>query len=543
MSISPEWSFLLNGIAISSTISPDGRYIAIAYVPAEELSYNSPEKMSTKLLLMTNSGEIVWKKVISGLVSSLSFSKEGGLIGAISGKISNGKVSLTMYIFNLSGSQLLCKEIGEVSPQKGLTSSGSPYLGIWRISHQEHLAPLPLGSYSLLWRFYWPNVGYSSKLYLSGKEKIVIFPIGKYVYEYSLSGSLIRKIEVPGDISDVAFSPSGSYLAVTMYTGTYSGGGFALYSLPSLSEVFLKKLSFSPLAVSSCANSIVVAGVKKESDQYVVEASSYDYSGKLLWTFSSEGISSSLSTVLFSLQSSENGSYSMISISSFSPSSPATIKNSYQQIWILNSTGSVIWHSKGHGNLVYGTLAKNGEFFALENLTSSGGMKICLLDMKANIRWSFETVGSTVGPLGTSLQIAPDSSYLISLVSWASQISLNGSKGIWGVTAIYFFSNLAKLSVQSYPRATVYINGVKKGESPLTLYLPPGTYKITLKKPGYYSSSQNVTLGPLEYKVISVRLWNVIYPMDYVAIGAMVTLAVIGGIAAWHYEKKRHRKL
>ncbi len=542
-SISPEWSFLLNGIALSATVSPNSKCVAIAYVPAEELSYSSLEKMNSKLLLMNVSGKVLWEKSVKGLVSSLTFSKEGNLIGVISGEYSKGTVTLFLTVYSLSGSLLFSEKIGSVTPAKGLGSYGSPYLGIWRISHEKELVPLPLGPYSALWRFYRPSVGYLSKLYVLEKQKVILFPIGEYLYEYSLSGKKLGEVKVPGEISGVTVSPEENYLGISVMNGNYSAGYLMLYSLPSLSLKLSKKLSFSPLGISSCNDRIVVAGVKRSGGEYSVEAIAYYYSGSEIWSFSSPGITSALSTVVFSLQSSENGSYSMISISSFSPSSPATLSNSYQQIWILNSEGKAIWHSSGHGTLVYGTLAKSGEFFALENLTPSGGMKISLLDMTAKIRWSFETVGSTLGPLGTCLQIAPDASYLISVVSWASQISTNGSKGIWGVTAIYFFSNLAKLSVQSYPRATVYINGVKKGESPITLYLPPGTYKVTLVRKGYYTVTQNVTLGPLEYKVISVRLWNVIYPMDYVAIGAMVTLAVIGGIAAWHYEKRKHEKL
>ena len=65
----------------------------------------------------------------------------------------------------------------------------------------------------------------------------------------------------------------------------------------------------------------------------------------------------------------------------------------------------------------------------------------------------------------------------------------------------------ATLDVTSNPSgAEVYINGEKKGKTPLTLYLPPDEYTIKIKKEGYTTFIKRITLSSGQYLSINAEL-------------------------------------
>jgi hypothetical protein len=65
----------------------------------------------------------------------------------------------------------------------------------------------------------------------------------------------------------------------------------------------------------------------------------------------------------------------------------------------------------------------------------------------------------------------------------------------------------AKLSVYTDPSgALIYIDGVYRGTSPLTLELDPGTYTVRVEKPNYKTAYKTVELNPGENRSILVKL-------------------------------------
>ena len=66
---------------------------------------------------------------------------------------------------------------------------------------------------------------------------------------------------------------------------------------------------------------------------------------------------------------------------------------------------------------------------------------------------------------------------------------------------------LAQLSLSSSPSgASVYLNGVYQGKTPLTLNLSPGNYTVTFRKEGYREETRNITLGVGETRSVYVTL-------------------------------------
>jgi len=66
---------------------------------------------------------------------------------------------------------------------------------------------------------------------------------------------------------------------------------------------------------------------------------------------------------------------------------------------------------------------------------------------------------------------------------------------------------LAQLSLSSSPSgASVYLNGVYQGKTPLTLNLSPGNYTVTFRKEGYREETRNITLGVGETGSVYVTL-------------------------------------
>jgi archaellum component FlaG (FlaF/FlaG flagellin family) len=66
---------------------------------------------------------------------------------------------------------------------------------------------------------------------------------------------------------------------------------------------------------------------------------------------------------------------------------------------------------------------------------------------------------------------------------------------------------LAQLSLSSSPSgASVYLNGVYQGKTPLTLNLSPGNYTVTFRKEGYREETRNITLSAGETRSVYVTL-------------------------------------
>lgn len=66
---------------------------------------------------------------------------------------------------------------------------------------------------------------------------------------------------------------------------------------------------------------------------------------------------------------------------------------------------------------------------------------------------------------------------------------------------------LAQLSLSSSPSgASVYLNGVYQGKTPLTLNLSPGNYTVTFRKEGYREETRNITLSARETRSVYVTL-------------------------------------
>ncbi|KHC90713.1 PEGA domain-containing protein [Thermotoga sp. Mc24] len=66
---------------------------------------------------------------------------------------------------------------------------------------------------------------------------------------------------------------------------------------------------------------------------------------------------------------------------------------------------------------------------------------------------------------------------------------------------------LAQLSLSSSPSgASVYLNGVYQGKTPLTLNLSPGNYTVTFRKEGYREETRNITLSAGETRSVYVAL-------------------------------------
>ena len=62
------------------------------------------------------------------------------------------------------------------------------------------------------------------------------------------------------------------------------------------------------------------------------------------------------------------------------------------------------------------------------------------------------------------------------------------------------------LFVNAQPWADVYINGVKKGQTPSTIKLAPGTYRLTLKNPSCEEHSETIQIESGKTLKRSVKL-------------------------------------
>jgi hypothetical protein len=81
------------------------------------------------------------------------------------------------------------------------------------------------------------------------------------------------------------------------------------------------------------------------------------------------------------------------------------------------------------------------------------------------------------------------------------------------------YTQLAVLVIESDPEASVYVNDVYKGDTPLTLELKEGEYEINLQKENYEVYTDSITVSPGEKKDIFIVLQSV---TDSVKIAVLV---------------------
>jgi len=114
----------------------------------------------------------------------------------------------------------------------------------------------------------------------------------------------------------------------------------------------------------------------------------------------------------------------------------------------------------------------------------------------------------------------------------------------------------AKLYVHSNPSsASVYIDGIYKGITPLTLELDPGTYSIRIEKSGYRTEYETVTLSPGDTRTVSKSLILIATPTptptrtpppprgppgDLVFLGFIILIAILGSIIVALRKPKEH---
>jgi len=108
----------------------------------------------------------------------------------------------------------------------------------------------------------------------------------------------------------------------------------------------------------------------------------------------------------------------------------------------------------------------------------------------------------------------------------------------------------AKLYVHSNPPdASVYIDGIYKGITPLTLELDPGTYSIRIEKSGYKTEYETVTLSPGDTKTVSKSLILIATPtptptpppsLSQVLLGFIILIAILGLIIVAFRKPKEH---
>ena len=147
---------------------------------------------------------------------------------------------------------------------------------------------------------------------------------------------------------------------------------------------------------------------------------------------------------------------------------------------------------------------------ALEELTylpffSTGTLYVDSYPFGATVYINGENKGKT--PLELTLSAG---SYSVKITKdgyedYTTTVAVGGI-GIKSVYALLEEKANGTLFVLSYPFATVYINNENKGETPLTITLPPGTYLVRVTKKGYKDYIITVTITPNSIKTVNAAL-------------------------------------
>ncbi|AFL95925.1 hypothetical protein CL1_1728 [Thermococcus cleftensis] len=187
-------------------------------------------------------------------------------------------------------------------------------------------------------------------------------------------------------------------------------------------------------------------------------------------------------------------------------------------VWILDVYGT-FRDKLTVPNVIDLEFTPDGEYIAI--LTSDG--KVYLADRNGNVEWSKATRGVPKN-LAVTLHyvgIATDKGVEVLTIKDGSSVNfydLGNTNSVAGTEKAdylaaggeklgFFNFNYAVLTVKTNPSgAEVYINGVYKGTSPLSLTINPGKYKITVSMEGYYSNETTVTLDLGESETVTLTL-------------------------------------
>ncbi len=167
---------------------------------------------------------------------------------------------------------------------------------------------------------------------------------------------------------------------------------------------------------------------------------------------------------------------------------------------------SIIYISK-EGYEPYYTQIYGSEFYdggiisvsaALTPVSTDGELSVSSTPSDASVYVDGSYAGTT------PLSITVDAGYHSVTIRKSGYVSWTGSTTVAAGQTAYLSGSLSPvttygyLSVSSSPSyADVYVSGVYKGETPLTMTLPAGTYRVEVKESGYagYAATAVVTAG------------------------------------------------
>ncbi len=379
------------------------------------------------------------------------------------------------------------------------------------------------------------NIGvYSAYISPSG-EKIFV-GTGDGVYLFDRNGAEVWHTELPEAIKLLAVSPDMKYVV--------GAGEKNVYVINALNGEFLWSTDTKGKIESLAAS----------GDRFVVgtlfSVEAYRYTGKLTFlrfpeTKTSGGVAMAAEVgyavgfvdkaivlagdkvIYYRADGTEGWKYDPYADSSadrnfealaISPDNSLIAAGGKDGVWILDVYGT-FRDKLAISNVIDLEFTPDGKYIAI--LTSNG--KVYLADRDGNVEWSKATRG-TPKDLAVTLHyvgIATDEGVEILTTKDGSSVNfydIGNTNSVAGTEKAdylaaggeklgFFNFNYAVLTVRTDPSgAEVYINGVYKGTSPLSLTLDPGKYKVTVSMEGYYSNETTVNLDLGESETVALTL-------------------------------------
>jgi len=280
---------------------------------------------------------------------------------------------------------------------------------------------------------------------------------GPEVIFMSNDKQVLWEYHIPTTVRSVDMTPDAEYIAVGALNGVHllSRDGKLLWHYES--DPFKTRGFY--VAITSDGRYIAAAALIEHDGGYVYL---FSRDGNLLWK---KKVSDSF---VLSVDISDDGKYLAVGLD--------------REWLLLNNRGDVLYSNNELGGRAI-AISKDNKYIAVRDTR-----RVYIFDIKgskvAGIELSFsEETG--IGSPSKLMEISPDfKSLVIGIMSGVNKIKVYPT--IFG-----------ELHVTSIPEnATLYVNDKYLGEVPQTLTLFPGTYKIELRKAGYFPYTESVTISP-----------------------------------------------